>query len=83
MYRGHEGVHLWLSQFGEHLEHLDIRVQKAVVDGDCGAVLGIVFDTGENRNSPSRSRGATRWRAICCAGAAPTTPGRKLWRRRG
>jgi ketosteroid isomerase-like protein len=45
MYRGHEGVHLWLSQFGESLQYLDIRVQRAESDGDCGAVLGIVFDT--------------------------------------
>ena len=45
MYRGHEGVHLWLSQFGESLEHLDIRVQKAVSRNGRGAVLGIVFDT--------------------------------------
>jgi ketosteroid isomerase-like protein len=45
MYRGHEGVHLWLSQFGEELEHLDVRVQKGKSCGDRGAVLGIVFDT--------------------------------------
>jgi ketosteroid isomerase-like protein len=45
MYRGHEGVHLWLSQFGESLEYLDIRVQQVEVRGDRGAVLGIVFDT--------------------------------------
>lgn len=45
MYRGHEGVHLWLSQFGDSLQHLDIRVQKAVAGEDRGAVLGIVFDT--------------------------------------
>ena len=50
MYRGHEGIHLWLSQFGEQLEHLDIRVQKVRVSGDRGAVLGIVFDTrGEQK----------------------------------
>jgi ketosteroid isomerase-like protein len=50
MYRGHEGVHLWLSQFGEHLQHLDIRVQKAVSRDGRGAVLGIVFDTrGEQK----------------------------------
>lgn len=50
MYRGHEGVHLWLSQFGESLQHLDIRVQKAEAQGDRGAVLGIVFDTrGEQK----------------------------------
>jgi hypothetical protein len=45
MYRGHEGVHLWLSQFGEALQYLDIRVQKAELQGERGAVLGIVFDT--------------------------------------
>lgn len=45
MYRGVEGVHLWLSQFGEDLRHLDVRVQKAESRGDRGAVLGIVFDT--------------------------------------
>jgi ketosteroid isomerase-like protein len=49
MYRGHEGVHLWLSQFGEDLRHLDIRVQKVEVQGDRGAALGIVFDTRGNR----------------------------------
>jgi hypothetical protein len=50
MYRGHEGVHLWLSQFGESLQHLDIRVQKAVSKDGRGAVLGIVFDTrGEQK----------------------------------
>ena len=45
MYRGHEGVHLWLSQFGESLEHLDIRVLKVEEKGNRGAVLGMVFDT--------------------------------------
>ena len=50
MYRGHEGVHLWLSQFGEHLQYLDVRVQKAVSRDGRGAVLGIVFDTrGEQK----------------------------------
>jgi len=49
MYRGEEGVHLWLSQFGEDLRHLDIRVQKAESRGDRGAVLGIVFDTRGER----------------------------------
>ena len=49
MYRGHEGVHLWLSQFGETLEHLDVRVQKAETREDRGAVLGIVFDTRGER----------------------------------
>jgi len=49
MYRGHEGVHLWLSQFGESLEHLDIRVQNAKASGNRGAVLGIVFDTRGNQ----------------------------------
>jgi ketosteroid isomerase-like protein len=45
MYRGHEGVHLWLSQFGEDLRYLDIRVRKVRAREDRGAVLGIVFDT--------------------------------------
>ena len=45
MYRGHEGVQRWLSQFGQDLEYLDIRVQKVETEGDRGAVLGIVFDT--------------------------------------
>lgn len=45
LYRGHEGVRRWLSQFGEGLEHLDIRVQKVETGEDRGAVLGIVFDT--------------------------------------
>jgi hypothetical protein len=49
MYRGHEGVHLWLSQFGEELEHLDIRVQKVEAREDRSAVLGIVFDTRGDR----------------------------------
>jgi ketosteroid isomerase-like protein len=49
MYRGHEGVHLWLSQFGENLQHLDIRVQKTAGEGNRGAVLGIVFDTRGNQ----------------------------------
>jgi hypothetical protein len=45
MYRGHEGVHLWLSQFGEDLGHLDIRVLKTEEREGRGAVLGMVFDT--------------------------------------
>lgn len=49
MYRGEEGVHLWLSQFGEDLRYLDIRVQKVEISGDRGAVLGIVFDTRGER----------------------------------
>jgi hypothetical protein len=49
MYRGHEGVHLWLSQFGEGLEHLDIRVRKTETNGSRGAALGIVFDTRGHR----------------------------------
>jgi ketosteroid isomerase-like protein len=50
MYRGHEGIHLWLSQFGESLQHLDVRVQKTATGDGCGAVLGIVFDTrGEQK----------------------------------
>lgn len=49
MYRGHEGVQRWLSQFGEGLEHLDIRVEKVETQEDRGAVLGIVFDTRGDR----------------------------------
>jgi ketosteroid isomerase-like protein len=45
MYRGEEGVHLWLSQFGEELEHLDIRVRDVESRGERTAVRGIVFDT--------------------------------------
>ncbi len=45
MYRGEEGVHLWLSQFGEELECLDIQVRDTEIRGDRGAVRGIVFDT--------------------------------------
>jgi ketosteroid isomerase-like protein len=45
MYRGEEGVHLWLSQFGEELEHLDIRVRDVESRGARTAVRGIVFDT--------------------------------------
>lgn len=49
MYRGHEGIHLWLSRFGDELEHLDIRVRKVVAHGDRAAALGIVFDTRGER----------------------------------
>lgn len=49
MYRGHEGVLRWLSQFGQNLEHLDIRVQRVEARKDRGAVLGIVFDTRGNQ----------------------------------
>ena len=49
LYRGHDGVRRWLSQFGEDLEHLDIRVQKVEAREDRGAVLGIVFDTRGNQ----------------------------------
>ncbi|HEX7279849.1 MAG TPA: nuclear transport factor 2 family protein [Solirubrobacterales bacterium] len=49
MYRGHEGVHLWLSQFGENLEYLDVRVTKIEGRGDRGAAHGIVFDTRGNQ----------------------------------
>jgi hypothetical protein len=45
MYRGEEGVHLWLSQFGEELEYLDIQVRETELRGNRGAVRGIVFDT--------------------------------------
>lgn len=49
MYRGHEGIHLWLSQFGDELEHIDIRVQRVVAQDDHAAALGIVFDTRGER----------------------------------
>jgi hypothetical protein len=49
MYRGHEGVQSWLSQFGAGIEHLDIRVEKVEAREDRGAVLGIVFDTRGDR----------------------------------
>jgi ketosteroid isomerase-like protein len=45
MYRGEEAVHLWLSQFGEELEYLDIQVRETKIQGNRGAVRGIVFDT--------------------------------------
>jgi ketosteroid isomerase-like protein len=45
MYRGEEGVHLWLSQFGEGLEYLDIQVRETEIRDGRGAVRGIVFDT--------------------------------------
>ena len=45
MYRGQESFHLWLSQFGEELEHLDIQVRDVESNGDRCAVRGIVFDT--------------------------------------
>ena len=49
MYRGQEAVHLWLSQFGEELEHLDIQIRDRVTGGERGAVRGIVFDTRGDR----------------------------------
>lgn len=49
MYRGHEGVQRWLSQFGDDLKHLDIRVEKVETSGNRGAVQGIVFDTRGDR----------------------------------
>jgi ketosteroid isomerase-like protein len=49
MYRGREAAHLWLSQFGEELEHLDIQIRDRVTDGERGAVRGIVFDTRGDR----------------------------------
>ena len=45
MYRGREAAHLWLAQFGEELEHLDIQIRDRAAFGDRGAVRGIVFDT--------------------------------------
>lgn len=47
VYRGTEGVRRWLDQFGEGLEHLDIRVENVKTEGDRGAVLGTVFDSRE------------------------------------
>lgn len=49
MYRGQEAAHLWLAQFGEELEHLDIQIRDRVIGGDRGAVRGIVFDTRGDR----------------------------------
>jgi ketosteroid isomerase-like protein len=49
MYRGQEAVHLWLSQFGEELEHLDIQIRDRITAGGRGAVRGIVFDTRGDR----------------------------------
>jgi ketosteroid isomerase-like protein len=49
MYRGQEAVHLWLSQFGEELEHLDVQIRDRVKMGERGAVRGIVFDTRGDR----------------------------------
>lgn len=45
VYKGPEGVREWLAQFGDGLEHLDVRVEKVETDGDRGAVLGTVFDS--------------------------------------
>jgi ketosteroid isomerase-like protein len=45
MYRGQEGVHLWLAQFGEDLSRLDIRILKAEEGEGTSAAHGIVFDT--------------------------------------
>jgi ketosteroid isomerase-like protein len=49
MYRGQEAVHLWLSQFGEEMEYLDVQIRDRVTVGDRGAVRGIVFDTRGDR----------------------------------
>jgi hypothetical protein len=45
MYRGEEGAHLWLDQFGENLEYLDIRLQRIELGEGRAAAEGIVFDT--------------------------------------
>ncbi|HEV2790262.1 MAG TPA: nuclear transport factor 2 family protein [Solirubrobacterales bacterium] len=45
VYRGREGVQRWLAQFGEGLEHLDIRVEQIESRGERGVVLGTVFDS--------------------------------------
>jgi hypothetical protein len=47
VYRGPEGVREWLAQFGDGLEHLDLRVEKMKTEGNRGAVLGTVFDSRE------------------------------------
>lgn len=44
-YRGHEGVRRWLGQFGESLQHLDIRIEKLRKEGERAAALGTVFDS--------------------------------------
>lgn len=49
MYRGQEAAHLWLAQFGEELEHLDVQIRERVTVGERGAVRGIVFDTRGDR----------------------------------
>jgi hypothetical protein len=49
MYRGQEGVHLWLAQFGEELQYLDVQIRDRVTAGERGAVRGIVFDTRGSR----------------------------------
>jgi hypothetical protein len=46
-YKGREGVREWLTQFGEALECLDLRIEKVQTEGDRGAVLGTVFDSRE------------------------------------
>ncbi|MDQ3726002.1 MAG: nuclear transport factor 2 family protein [Actinomycetota bacterium] len=45
VYRGPEGVQRWLSQFGDGLEHLDIRVEQIESEGERAAILGTVFDS--------------------------------------
>jgi ketosteroid isomerase-like protein len=49
VYRGPEGVRRWLSQFGEGMEHLDVRVEKVKTEGDRAAVLGTVFDSRDQQ----------------------------------
>jgi SnoaL-like domain len=44
-FKGHKGVRRWLAQFGEGLEHLDLRVEKVRTENDRGVVLGTVFDS--------------------------------------
>lgn len=47
IYHGVEGVRSWLDQFGEGLQHLDLRVEDVRSEGTRGAVLGTVFDSRE------------------------------------
>lgn len=90
MYRGHEGVKRWLSQFGQDLRYLDIRVQKVETQEDRGAVLGIVFDTRGDQTFAvqvpwsfeleegllRRGRAHGTWEEALSAAGLPGGPGR-------
>ena len=54
VYRGADGVRRWLSQFGEGLEHLDVRVEKVKTGEERGAVLGTVFDSRDQQMFAAR-----------------------------